>query len=134
MSVMNEPVMLHELQVTPSTMPFELAPGNELWNLPSSPGALCGQLPPVTGLDTPRPTVDDTTPMWRFGRPMPNFVSSTLTKFGKFCANSACLSAVDSELSITNKMSMSADTGMFLVAVPDCTGVTLEMLRSGQAA
>jgi len=54
--------------------------------------------------DTPISTEVETTPIWTSGRPLGN-ASSALTKLVKLRMNCACLSLVDVELSITNKMS-----------------------------
>src|SRR5690349_13599919 len=72
-------------------------------NKPSSLGIVLPQLGPKL-TSAPRPTVVDTTPTCRFGRPS-GLLSSLVTSIGKFCANNICLSEVDAELSITNNTS-----------------------------
>ena len=69
--------------------------------------------------------------MCTLGRP-PGNTSSAVTKFAKFCANTVCLSWVEAELSITNRMSTSASTGIVLVIAPVWTGTIFDTLRSGQ--
>src|SRR5438477_10992880 len=73
------------------------------------------------------------TPMWRFGRP-PSKLSSAETNSGKFVRNVFCLSCVERELSITNRMSISRLVGIVLVTSPDCDGGSSETERLGQPA
>src|SRR5678816_3364054 len=55
-------------------------------------------------------------------------------KFGKFVLRLFCLSSIDGELSMTNKMSMSrfTVTGMSLYSTRPCCGLTFEIVRSRQ--
>src|ERR1700709_1524903 len=63
-------------------------------------------------------------------------VLSTLMKFGKFAFRLVCLSSIDGEAAMTNKMSTLrlTLTGMSLYSTRPCSGETSEMVRSGQPA
>src|SRR5262249_195333 len=63
-------------------------------------------------------------------------VLSTLMKFGKFAFRLVCLSSIDGESSMTNKMSTLrlTLTGISLYSTRPCPGETSEMVRSGQPA
>src|SRR3954453_21988159 len=63
-------------------------------------------------------------------------VLRTLMKFGKFAFRLVCLSSIDGESSMTNKMSTLrlTLTGMSLYSTRPCSGETSEMVRSGQPA
>src|SRR5689334_15625057 len=77
---------------------------------------------------------DDATPMCTSGRP-PSIVFRTLMKFGKFDARLFCLSAIDPESSMRNRMSMFrfTVTGMSLYSTRPWSGTTLDTVRSGHA-
>src|SRR5215470_7428699 len=55
-------------------------------------------------------------------------------KFGKLLAKSCCLSNVDDELSMRNRMSMSVLIGMSFWTSPTCVVSTGLMSRAGQPA
>src|SRR6185312_15090387 len=66
----------------------------------------------------------------------PGIVLRTLTKFGKLALRLACLSAIEFELSMRNRMSISRlmSIGMSLYSTRPCCGMTSETDRSGQPA
>src|SRR3954464_10154149 len=73
------------------------------WSLPPSPP---GWHWPLLSVNGPAPRSELTTPMWyEAGLPMAAKLSSALMSCGKRLRSSACLGAIDGELSMTNKRS-----------------------------